>query len=43
MEPPKDVDVPFVAAPPFNPPKGLFVDDAGEKSKPPVGGWNALL
>ena len=43
MEPPKGVDVPFVAdAPPFMPPKGLFVDDAGGKSKPPVGGWNAL-
>ena len=44
MEPPKGVEVPFVVeAPPFRPPKGLFVDDAGEKSNPPVGGWKALL
>jgi hypothetical protein len=44
MEPPKPVDAPFVAgAPPFRPPNGLFVDDAGEKSKPPVGGWKPLL
>ena len=44
MEPPKDVDAPFVSgAPPLKPPNGLFVDDAGEKSKPPVGGWKPLL
>ena len=44
MDPPKGVDVPFVAVvPPFMPPKGLFVDDAGEKSNPPVGAWKALL
>lgn len=44
MEPPKGVDAPFVAgAPPFIPPKGLFVDEAGEKSKPPAGGWKALF
>jgi hypothetical protein len=37
-------DAPFVgAAPPFRPPKGLFVDDAGEKSKPPEGAWKPLL
>lgn len=37
IEPPNDVGAPFpfvVAALPFRPPKGLFVDDAGEKSKP---------
>lgn len=44
IEPPKDVDAPFVSgAPPLKPPNGLFVDDAGEKSKPPVGGWKPLL
>lgn len=44
MEPPKGVDAPFVAgAPLLRPPNGLFVDDAGEKSKPPVGGWKPLL
>lgn len=40
--PPNDGVVPLVDAPPFSPPKGLFVDDAGEKSKPPEGGWKAL-
>ena len=44
MEPPKVVDEPFAAgALPFRPPKGLFVELAGEKSKPPAGGWKALL
>jgi hypothetical protein len=44
MEAPKDVDAPFVGgAPPLKPPNGLFVDDAGEKSKLFVGGWKPLL
>lgn len=44
LEPPKGAEEPFVeAAPLLRPPKGLVVEDAGEKSKPPVGGWKALL
>lgn len=43
LEPPNAVEAPLVAgALPFTAPKGLGVDDAGEKAKPLAGGWELL-